>query len=156
EEALQPDAIFAEIVHLPESRLGNILARPVLRAHEIPFLGVSGATPECQIPVTDLRVSVAAGEIVLRSARLGRRVIPRLTSAHNFQARQGTYRFLCALQGQGKANMLGWDWGPLRDAPQLPRVVFGRLVLSRALWRVGRDELQALARSRGAERFRAV
>jgi hypothetical protein len=31
EEALRPDAVFAEIVHLPEGRLGNILARPILR-----------------------------------------------------------------------------------------------------------------------------
>ena len=71
EEALQPDAIFAEIVHLPEGRIGNILARPVLREYEIPFLGRSGAPPEQQIPVTDLRVSVAGSRVVLRSARLG-------------------------------------------------------------------------------------
>src|SRR5262249_952160 len=31
EESLRPDAIFAEVVHLPEGRLGNILNRPVSR-----------------------------------------------------------------------------------------------------------------------------
>ena len=37
EEALQPDAVFAEIVHLPEGRMGNILARPILRGLRDPL-----------------------------------------------------------------------------------------------------------------------
>jgi thiopeptide-type bacteriocin biosynthesis protein len=156
EEALEPGAVFAEVVHLPEGRLGNILARPVLRAYEIPYLGRAGVPPDRQVPVTDLRVSVAGGRIVLRSACLGRRVIPRLTCAHNFHTSQGIYRFLCALQSQGTAGELGWDWGPLREAPFLPRVASGRLVLSRASWRASRDELKALGQARGAARFRAV
>ncbi len=158
EEALQPDAAFAEIVHLSEDgRLGNILCRPVLRGYEIPYLGRSGAGTQRQIPVTDLLVSVIGEQIMLRSARLGRRVVPRLTVAHNFGARaQGVYRFLCGLQGQGRASPLGWDWGVLRDASFLPRVVAGRIVLARACWRATGDELRALAAQRGAERFRAV
>src|SRR5262249_53171636 len=108
EEALQPDAVFAEIVHLPEGRLGNILARPILRAYEIPYLGRASVPAPRQIPVTDLRVSVVGEQIRLRSARLDRRVIPRLTSAHNFGRSQGIYRFLCALQAQGTAGDLAW------------------------------------------------
>src|SRR5262249_20995910 len=122
EEALQPDAVFAEVVHLPEGRLGNILARPVLRAYEIPYLGSAGVPRGRHIPRTDLRVSVAGEQILLRSARLGRRVIPRLTSAHNYHQSSGIYGFLCALQAHGTAGDLGWDWRPLRDAPFLPRV----------------------------------
>jgi thiopeptide-type bacteriocin biosynthesis protein len=156
EEALQPDAVFAEIVHLPEGRLGNILARPILRAYETPYLGCAGVPAERQIPVTDLLVSVADGRIILRSARLGRRVVPRLTSAHNYHATQGLYRFLCALQAEGTAGELSWDWGPLRAAPFLPRVISARVVLSRANWNVSRDELLPAAQERGAMRFRLV
>jgi len=156
EEALEPDAIFAEIVHLPEGRLGNILARPVLRAYEIPYLGAAGVPPERQIPVTDLRVSVVGRQIRLRSERLGKRVIPRLTSAHAFHASQGIYRFLCALQSQGTVGDLGWNWGPLREAPFLPRIVYGRLVLSRARWRATAQELEPLVQATGAARFRAA
>jgi thiopeptide-type bacteriocin biosynthesis protein len=156
EEALEPDAVFAEVVHLAEGRLGNVLARPVLRAYEIPYLGSAGVPAERQIPAADLRVSVRGDRIVLRSARLGRRVIPRLTSAHNYEMSQGLYSFLGALQSQGAAGGLGWDWGPLRDAPFLPRVVSGRLVLSRASWQVGEDEWKPLAQTRGAARFRRV
>jgi len=156
EEAARPNAVFAEIVHLPQGRIGNILSRPVLRAYEIPFLGRSGAPPERQIPLTDLAVTVAEQRIVLRSERLGREVIPRLTSAHNFSRGLGIYRFLCALQNQGVLGGLGWSWGPLETAAFLPRVQCGRLVLDRARWRLGEEEIQALARESGAARFAAV
>jgi thiopeptide-type bacteriocin biosynthesis protein len=156
EEALQADAVFAEIAHLPEGRVGNVLARPVLRAYEIPYLGRAGVPVARQIPVTDLLISVVGDQIVLRSARLGRRVLPRLTSAHNYHASQGIYRFLCQLQSQGTAGELAWDWRPLRDAPFLPRVVSGRLVLCRATWRLTQEELKPLGQMRGATRFREV
>jgi thiopeptide-type bacteriocin biosynthesis protein len=157
EEALRPDAVFAEIVHLPQGRIGNILARPVLREYEIPFLGRSGAPPDRQIPVTDLRVSVEGQRIVLRSARLGKEVVPRMTSAHNFvRGSLGVYRFLCTLQSQGTLGGVSWGWGPLDSAPFLPRVTCGRLVLARASWWMMQEEIKNLAKAQGAERYRAV
>src|SRR5262249_52798902 len=47
-------------------------------------------------------------------------------------------------------------WGPLRDAPFLPRVVRGRFVLSRARWRLTREELNALSKARGTQCWQAV
>jgi thiopeptide-type bacteriocin biosynthesis protein len=157
EEALQPDAVFAEIVHLPEGRVGNILARPVLREYEIPYLGRSGARADQQIPVRDLQLSVRGGKIRLRSARLGREVVPRLTTAHNFdRVNLPVYRFLSRLGGQGVAAGLSWQWGPIEGASFLPRVRCGRLVLSLACWRLERDELKRLGELQGAALFRAV
>jgi thiopeptide-type bacteriocin biosynthesis protein len=154
EEALRPDALFAEIVHLPAGRIGNILARPVLRRYEIPFLGRSGAPEDAQIPLDDLLVSVSGDRIRLRSKRLDREVIPRLTSAHNTTAESlGVYRFLAAVsQGLG----MQWSWGPLESLPFLPRVVSGRVVLSRARWRIMNAQIQTIAATSGATRYRAV
>jgi thiopeptide-type bacteriocin biosynthesis protein len=153
EEALESDAVFAEIVHLPEGRIGNILRRPVLRRHEIPFLGRSGAPPELRIPASDLRVSVTPVQIVLRSERFGKRVIPRLTTAHNFSRGDlGLYRFLATLQNERGVPSLRWSWGLLESAAFLPRVVSGRVVLSRARWRVEKKEIVSLVQARGAER----
>ena len=157
EEVLDPEAIYAEVVHLPEGRVGNVLLRPVMRGYEIPFLGRSGAPEERQIPVTDLLVSVVGDEIVLRSARLGRRVVPRLTSAHNFSWRSvPIYRFLCALQSQGRTLAVVWRWGPLEAAPFLPRVRAGKVVLSLARWHVGERETKRLRTGDPAARFREV
>jgi lantibiotic biosynthesis protein len=157
EEARRPEELFAEIVHLPDGRTGNILCRPVLREYEIPYLGRSGAPADRQIPVTDLLVSVQDNRIVLRSRRLGREVVPRLTTAHDEDWRNlGVYRFLCALQRQDVVSDLKWDWGPLRDAPFLPRVVSGRLVLSRARWKLTEAEVLALGQATTADQFVAV
>lgn len=158
EEAQQPDAVFAEIAHLPEGRIGNILARPVLRDYEIPYLGVSGAPPERQLPLTDLMVSVRDGRVVLRSAQLNCEIVPRLTSAHNWSyERASAYKFLCALQAQSRLSGVSWDWEGLNSAPFLPRVKFGRLVLAQARWLAGHEELKNLAASATtAARFQAV
>jgi lantibiotic biosynthesis protein len=157
EEACHPERLFAEIVHLPDGRIGNTMCRPVLRDYEIPYLGRSGAPADRQIPITDLLVSVRDGRIVLRSRRLKHEVVPRLTTAHNEEWRNlGVYRFLCALQRQDAVPWLAWDWGPLNEAPFLPRVVSGKLVLRRARWNVTKPELQALGQARGSGQFAAV
>lgn len=157
EEAFRSDAVFAEIVHLPQGRIGNVIARPVLREYEIAYLGRSGAPIEKQIPIRDLTVSVEGERIILRSVRLRKQVIPRMSTAHNFDLPGlGIYRFLCSLQSEGVASSFGWDWGPLSTCPFLPRVVHGRLVLSRAQWYVTKAELHALGELQGAARCRYV
>lgn len=157
EEAHRPEAVFAEVVHLPEGRIGNILLRPLLRRHEIPFLGHSGSPAEHQIGLDDLMVSVVGEEVVLWSRRLGRRIMPRLTSAHNFSMRGlGIYRFLCTLQSQGMCSGLSWSWGPLDQLSQLPRVVYGRTILRPAEWRVQGDEIRPWVTLQGSRRQRAL
>jgi lantibiotic biosynthesis protein len=157
EEAVHPERIYAEVVHLPEGRVGNILSRPVLRGYEIPYLGRSGAPADRQVSLSDLLVSVQGERIVLHSRRLGCEIVPRLTTAHNHIGRGlGVYRFLCALQCQQVVPGIMWDWGPLGSAPFLPRVVSGRVIMSRARWNLGEEELAAFREPPGARMFAAV
>jgi thiopeptide-type bacteriocin biosynthesis protein len=147
EEAARPDAIFAEIVHLPEGRIGNVLLRPVLRSYEIPFLGMSGADEDHQIGVSDLTVSVDGNRVVLKSRRLGREVIPRMTTAHNYGARSlTTYRFLCS-HAQQNIGHAYWSWGALDAFAFLPRVRVGKLILARARWELSADDLEPLEKA---------
>lgn len=156
EEQLRPDAVYAEVVHVPPGR-GKITSRPVLREYEIPYHSDSGAPVERQLSLSDLFVSVRGDTIVLRSRRLGREVIPRLTSAHAFtEAGLGLYRFLCLLQIQGVVPSLTWKWGPLEALPFLPRVVYRNVILTRARWNVPKEELDALVDARGDVSFVAV
>ncbi|HKD78060.1 MAG TPA: lantibiotic dehydratase [Candidatus Angelobacter sp.] len=151
-------AVFAEIAHFPEGRVGNILCRPWLREYEIPFLATSRAHQDRQIDMSDLMISVVDDRIVLRSQRLGREVLPRLTSAHAY-TRGGNlklYKFLCLLQHQGVAGSLGWNWGILEQASFLPRVVKGNIILAAARWRMDKDLIEKLAGRRGPDRLRAL
>jgi lantibiotic biosynthesis protein len=158
EEANRPEAIFAEVVRLSPLHQVNVTTRPPLRRYEIPCLGASGVAPERQIPLSDLRVSVRDNRFVLRSHRLGREVIPCVSSATNHLIDPySPYRFLCELQTQGVRHALGWSWGALNDdAPFLPRVAYRGVVLGTAAWRVWDAELAALTRTEGAERFAAA
>ncbi|MBZ5523800.1 MAG: lantibiotic dehydratase [Acidobacteriia bacterium] len=160
EEALRANAsaVFAEIAHLPEGRVGNVLFRPLLRKYEIPFLATSRAPAGDQIPVTDLLVSLQAGKVVLRSRRLGCEVIPRLTSAHGFAHGRNlkTYKFLCLLQMQGLAAGLSWSWGALEHLAFLPRVTHGNIVFALARWRVEKEIIEPLAKEQGEQRLLAV
>ncbi|MCC6129846.1 MAG: lantibiotic dehydratase [Acidobacteria bacterium] len=157
EKALEPDALLAEVVHLPDGRTGNVISRPLFHDYEIPFLGSSGAPLERQIPVSDLLISVRGGEIQLRSKRHGQRILPRLTTAHNY-ARYGLslYRFLCALQAQTTTAGLAWRWGPLSSLPFLPRVRYGRTVLAPAQWNVETSELKELGKRLDGRGFDAL
>jgi thiopeptide-type bacteriocin biosynthesis protein len=139
ERTLWPDdVVFAEIAHLPEGRVGNVVCRPHLRQYEIPFLATSALPPDRQIPLSDLTVSLRGGRIVLRSQRLRREVLPRLTSAHNFHGANNLklYKFLCLLQEQDVTADLSWSWGACAGRPFLPRVTWGNVVFCLAQWRL--------------------
>lgn len=149
EEALEPDALHAEIVHLPEGRAGNVILRPVLRDYEITVMGASGADASQQLRLSDLTVQLQDHTFVVRSARLGRRVVPHLTTAHNFAGwGVGPYRFLCLLQTDANRAGAWWSWGPLEVSPFVPRIRVGNVILSRAAWRISKAEIAGL---RGAD-----
>jgi thiopeptide-type bacteriocin biosynthesis protein len=158
EEANDPDALYVEVIYLPDGRVGNILCRPVLREYELTYLGRSGAPVERQIPVSDLLVGVDNGTVTLYSKKLGRRVVPRLTTAHNYGLPElpPVYRFLCTLQHQHEVGVPAFSWGTLEQLEYLPRVRFGRLVLATARWLITADETQRVAAAKGSQRFVAV
>jgi thiopeptide-type bacteriocin biosynthesis protein len=157
EDARREEAVHAEIAHHNEGFGTNLACRPLLRDYEIDVLGGSGAPIERRIPLSDLLISVRDGQVVLRSASLGRRVIPLLSNAHYFGGKGfSAYRLLAFLQRSGVHANVDWSWGPLRRAAFLPRVTYGRFVLQPAVWHVETDRITALASRAGASRFRAL
>ena len=143
EQEQDPGVVYAEIVHLPESRTGNILLHPAFRDYEIPYLAASSLESDRQIDVKDLYVSVRNGKVILRSKRLNRPVIPRLSTAHNYtNSSLGVYRFLCDLQLQDKKKALGFNWGNLQHQHGfLPRVVYKNTILHLAKWNFLKEDI---------------
>lgn len=145
EKALHPNKILAEIIHLPQARTGNILYRKFQRDYEIPYLGNASLDKEHQLEVSDLYVSVKRGKVVLRSKRLNKEIIPRLSNAHNYSANAlPIYHFLCDLQDQEQTG-LGFYWGGLQNEfDYLPRVSYKNIVLSRATWNITKKTMKSI------------
>ncbi|KIO78264.1 hypothetical protein TH53_04405 [Pedobacter lusitanus] len=141
-----PDVIFCEVVHLPENRVGNILLRPSYHEYEIPYLAQSSKSEEYTILLDDILVSVTDGIVYLRSKRLNKRIIPRLTSAHNSSFRTlPIYEFLCDIQTQQQCVGTYFNWGNLSiEFAFLPRLTFKNTVLFAATWGLSRTDLDNL------------
>ncbi|KZW99026.1 lantibiotic dehydratase [Pseudoalteromonas luteoviolacea] len=147
EQAHSESVVFAEVVHMPEGRPGNVIARPHLRDYEIVFMADSSLDEDYQIPLSDLHVWVEGQKVKLWSKRLDKQVIPRLSSAHNYSARSlSAYKFLCMLQNQeGRAPHFRMPSSTERAA-FVPRVMLDNLILSEKVWRIERTELEAISK----------
>ncbi|WP_290792231.1 lantibiotic dehydratase [Flavihumibacter sp. UBA7668] len=146
EQELEKEIIFAEIVHLPESRIGNILLHPAFRTYEIPYLSKSSVDEKHQLPVQDLMISVRKNKILLRSKSLNKEIIPRLSSAHNYNLQPlPVYQFLCDLQTQGIANGFSFSWGDISFQHKfLPRVLYRQTILHAATWQLRKEDWEYL------------
>lgn len=147
EKEANQDAIFAEIVFNPEKRIGNIARRPALSDYEIPLLS-RPATEDRQIPVNDLLVSIQQNEIILRSKKLGQRIIPRLSNAHNYtKSLVPAYYFLCAIQQQGKHGFaISYEEASSKKW-FVPRIVYKNFIFHRACWFLYKSDIQSIVTS---------
>ena len=157
EAACHSDKILAEIVHIPESRTGNILRRPVLRAFEIAYLANSAATQDYTINLNDLMISIRNNKIILRSKKHNKEVIPCLSNAHNYSTKSlPIYHFLCDLQSQDVKPIYSFTWGILETHYDFfPRVDYNGVLLSKSKWIVSKTEIMPFYTMDGNQLFEA-
>lgn len=147
ENRMNKDKILAEVIHLSESRVGNISLRPLLREFEIPYLANSLLSKHKQIPIDDLRISVKYnGDIGLRSSTLDKEIVPFITNAHSFWYKSlPIYHFLGDLQTQRKRNVLEISLGPLaKEYNFIPRIEYDGVILREASWNFKREDIADL------------
>jgi thiopeptide-type bacteriocin biosynthesis protein len=170
EQLQNKEVIFAEIAYFTDEHAANINTRAHIRDYEIPILVHSTLPPEQIISLNDLYVSVYRGEVIIRSARLNKRIIPRLSTAYNHKRSElPVFRFLCDLQYQGLAYNLGFHVeNILPGLDYYPRIEFKECILSPAKWLLRKKDLpdptdklayekfRQLAERRGINRFFAL
>ncbi len=157
EQSIESEKILAEIVHLPESRTGNVLLRPIIRKYEIPYLAKSNIDERLQINPDDLVISIKRNRLVLRSKKLNKEIIPHLSNAHNFSYNAlPVYQFLCDLQTYNLRGGIGFTWGSLQNEFEyLPRVRYGNVIFSLAEWRIKQEDFEKIVKLENDESLRA-
>lgn len=131
-----PEVIFFDIAYQLEQRVDNVNRRKLVYPSELPILCWS--TTSNPLDCSDILVSVVNDEVILRSKKLGKRLVPRIASAYNAKGTDlAVYRFLNDVQNQGIITNLGFKLSNF--FPKLafyPRVSFHNLIVSPATWLV--------------------
>lgn len=143
EARIYEPAIVAEIVHTPDDCLGSFTSAPY-RNNQLQTQ-ISAGNQE--VNLTDLLVSVKGNNVVLRSAGLGKRIIPRLNTAYNYgMTALPVYQFLADLQCQDSKYQLGFnlDILPELGVTKTPRVVYEGVILALKTWYMTNAGLQQL------------
>lgn len=131
-----PDVIFFDIAYQAEQKVDNVNRRRAIYTHELPILTWSCASD--QLDFNDILITVIDNEVVLRSKKYGKRLIPRIPSAYNYtRSDLAAYRFLCDVQNQHVKTGLNFDLrNYFPDLSYYPRVMFMDTIISPAMWKV--------------------
>lgn len=153
EQAANPGVIFADIGQLSDAHADNINRRKHSYKYEITVNAISTLPKEYQINLSDLWISVAGDKLILESESLQKIVIPRLSSAYNYNRNQlAVFRLLCDLQYQGLQGNLSFDLE--RYFPGLdyyPRVAYKKTILCPAKWHLFDKQLKDIFSSAKSE-----
>lgn len=146
QEELNPEVIFAEILHLTDSHTDNINRRENIWSWEIPLTAPGTGPGSNQLALDDLYLYVENGKVFLRSASQNKIVVPRLSSAYNFsQNKLPLFRFLAALSYQYSRSSLAFELSHYFPGLRYyPRVCYQNTILHPATWILSGKELKAI------------
>ncbi|KYH04461.1 hypothetical protein A1704_17350 [Chryseobacterium cucumeris] len=148
EKIINQDKLVAEIVHLPQARIGNILSRPTLRDMEIPYLAKSIQSKDKQIDINDLMISIKNETLFLRSKKYNKEVIPKNTNVYNYTNNPlPIYQFLCDMQSEKVRSSLWIDLGFLSNKFKfIPRIEYENIILQNATWNLSNEDVLELSK----------
>jgi len=137
-EELNPDLLFAELLHLSDPHIDNVNRRVRIWSHELPLLaGSSDQTySKVQLRLDDLYVEITGNLVLLWSELNQKYVIPRLTTAYNHGMDPlPLFRFLADLSYQYSRSQLSFELSSYFPGfSHYPRVCYQQAVLSLATW----------------------
>lgn len=143
EEQANPEIIFFDIAYQIEKNADNINRRKSIYGYELPILSWTD-TGEA-LDMADIMVSVSSGELILRSVKYGKRLVPKLASAYNYtRSDLSVFRFLSDLQHQNLHSGLTISFSQLFPGlSHYQRIQYKNVVLSPEKWAVPDHFLKA-------------
>lgn len=137
ESEATPEGILVEFNYVPEDAgVFCILSRSTRRSHTLSFMAHADIPDEEKLSVEDIVVRVENGKVILRSKSLNQRILPRISTAHNFNRKTHPIcEFIGSLQYQECNHALRLAWGPLVTSySHLPEVRYKGVVLAPECW----------------------
>lgn len=136
ENEVNPDVVFFDIAYQAEKNVDNVNRRKNIYTHELAIL--CWPTSPGTLELNDMMIGIKRNEIILSSKKLGKRLVPRISTAYNYtRSDLAVYRFLCDLQHQGIQSHIQFSLNEYFSSLQhYPRVYFKQLIVSPAQWLV--------------------
>ncbi|MDB5121924.1 MAG: hypothetical protein JWP94_53 [Mucilaginibacter sp.] len=152
EQVSNPGVIFAEVSCLVDDNVANINLRNKTYDYEIPILVPFDPDSQQIIQPDDLCVSIINDEVILRSKKINKRVIPRYSSAYNYnQHSLALFRFLCDLQHQSIKTDYTLDLKQMFPGLAFyPRVVYRSCLIHEAVWVLQKDAISKIRTSKNS------
>jgi thiopeptide-type bacteriocin biosynthesis protein len=136
------DKIIAELVYLPiDGRAANVVLTYENRNYEIVMGTTSSKKSENIIPLSDLVVGIDKRGFYLRSLKFDKEVVAVVNHMFNGSKSPNVYRFLRELAMERQRNIENFHWGEFDSLPFLPRIKYGRCILSPARWILNNETL---------------
>lgn len=152
-----PEVLFAEISHIDSPGFASVNRKAIVYKYQIPFFGSQEVPDDFVIALSDLYISLSDKRLALRSARLNRQIIPRFSSAFNYQ--RGSlpiFRFLCDLQHEGVDTNLNFSMARLFPGlPAYPRLTYKGMILEAASWHPDAEDLSVFRKLDETRQFEA-
>ncbi len=141
EGVANPDVLFFDVAYMSEANVDNINRRSAIYEYQLSILNYD--LSEQPLSLNDILISVKEGELVLRSRKLNKRLIPRLATAYNYSRSDlSIFRLLCDLQYHGiHVSLLPDPDALLPNKEYYPRIEYKNLIVSAAKWRINSKEL---------------
>eukprot|EP01133_Synstelium_polycarpum_P017059 gene17059-20322_t len=143
EQQANSEVLFFDVAYTAESGIDNVNRRAAIYPYQLSLLNYDiSVEPLC---LNDIYVSIRGNEVVLRSRKLNRRLVPRIASAYNYNRSDlSVFRLLCDLQHQGIQSNLQFNLQELLPySYYYPRVQYKQFILSPAKWKIDNKEVQA-------------
>lgn len=154
EQKANPDIVFFDIAYANEEEVDNVNRRLSLYNYE---LAISTWTESKPLHLSDIWVTVQDNEIILWSKSMQKRLVPRMSSAYNYERSSlSLFRFLGDMQFQGLSVNLSFKLCEIFPGLNFyPRVTFRGLIISPAMWLIP-EIIQGVASANTGDKLRAL
>lgn len=144
EQKANPDVLFFDVAYMVETNVDNINRRKLVYENQLSILNFD--TTDNPLTLDDIMLSVQGNEVILRSKKLNKRIIPRMASAYNYaRSDLSVFRLLCDLQHQNiQTNLTLFLESLYPELPYYPRIQYQNIVLSQQKWQLKKADVSGL------------